>query len=61
MKFRHSVSAERNAEELLRLITKARLQNSPFTIDRDDLDVVAKTIEMLLTKIDSQIASYPTP
>ena len=49
MKFtRHSVSAETNTKEFLRLISLATIKQRDLVIDKDDLLVLSTTIEMLL-------------
>ena len=56
---RHSVSAEVNAKEFLRLITLSEMQGKDLVIDKKDLLVLSRTIEMLLTTFSGPPSHYP--
>ena len=56
---RHSVSAETNTREFLRLISLAEVRDKDLIIDKEDLSVLSSTIEMLLKSFTQRPFSHP--
>ena len=56
---RHSVSAETNTREFLRLISLAEVRDKDLVIDKEDLSVLSSTIEMLLKSFTQRPFAHP--